>query len=265
MTKNSVLLIFFNPITEIKDNTFKDVTFESIRMDCSKLTKIAKNAYNGTSGLIKVFGLSDCEFVPSLNWTNIFEVINKFPNLENLELYNVNITGTDLQKFKPVNPDKLSLVLIQDNISFKDIKSNTFKLSNSNLGAIHISNTALNYIADYAFVTGNNSKYLNIDLSNNQLLNGSSFANNSLANLGLTKLTIRGQNSITYLNEQAFRPFLEGEYRYLYIADLQLDCNDCRNYWIVVNQKSIENRVNVNGLRCHNGVNFLDQDNFKHC
>ena len=100
----SSLHLSHNQIPVLKDNTFKDITFDLIWLDMdSKLTKIEKNAFNGTSTLTSQLLLTG---LPLLNFTNFFQVASQFSNLHYITITQSDVAKSDINAFKPINPDK---------------------------------------------------------------------------------------------------------------------------------------------------------------
>ena len=70
-------------ITELKENTFSDITFDGIEIEgCSKLKSIHKNAFT-TTELVTTELIFDYNALISSD-NSIFSAVGKFVNLENL-------------------------------------------------------------------------------------------------------------------------------------------------------------------------------------
>ena len=78
-------------ITNLKANTFGDVTFDKIVIkDCLRLETIDEMAFNGTDRVTNIFGLVNNPRLSSQN-NSIYGVLNKFENVENINLERNNI------------------------------------------------------------------------------------------------------------------------------------------------------------------------------
>ena len=66
-------------ITELKENTFSDITFNVIDIEyCSKLKTIHKNAFNHTDQVTTELNINFNPVLISNENTSIFEIANKF-------------------------------------------------------------------------------------------------------------------------------------------------------------------------------------------
>ena len=109
----------------------------------------------------------------------------------------------------------------------------------------------------------NNS--LTIYLFDNRL-NGSSFTVNTfLTNQRPTRLSLDIGNKahITYLDEKVFLPFLmANSQNTINLRHHNIDCEDCRNYWLIENPGLLSN---INNLLCSDNHEFTNNSNFKTC
>ena len=251
-------------ITELKDNTFKDITFEAIVITCSHLTKINKNSFNGTGNFTSSF----YSYNSPLS-SDIFEIVKKFTALRQLGLYYNNFTEIPSNAFKPLSGNQEHLEQISiSGMKIKKLSPYSFS-GLTNLSSVNLYDTSIDFIPDNTFANEKSlNQTLNIGLYNNPYLNGSSFAINSLANIRKDiSLSLSGYqlfqwpSNITYLNEKVFLPFLMAKEKTGILLN-SLNCSDCRNYWLVKN-KNLSPRIN--NLRCSNSQNLLSASNFKKC
>ncbi len=142
--------------------------------------------------------------------------------------------------------------------------NNAFKSLNS-LHQLVLVGASFDYIPEYAFNFENSSEttlQLYLDGCNN--LNGSSFASNSLSLLKRpTTLNLRfSSNKLTFLKQTVFKPFLLANQQNVVNLGIDLDCNDCRSYWLT-HFPEVEKRFR--DIRCGNGNLLNDKRNFINC
>ena len=97
-------------ITELRENTFKDITFDRIYIGfCNKLKTVQKNTFNGTE---KVTKFVEFESNPSLQTSDdlIFKVLAKFDSIQQINLLNNNISEIPENAFKSENGNQDSLL-----------------------------------------------------------------------------------------------------------------------------------------------------------
>ena len=253
-------------ITELKENTFKDITFDEITIEnCDNLTKIHKNAFIETEFVTKGLYIKE-NFLLSSDDNSIFEVFSKFINLEELQLEDNNITEIPSNAFQRI-------IGYQDNLrnlsfsgeTIKKIGSRPFSLLNG-LTHLTISNTMINYIPEdaFEFEEGSNQQ-LTLELYLNHQLNSSSFHQDSLTHFKRPVLINLGWpgNYFEYLDENIFRKFLSSnpQNKINLVNDL-FDCNNCKNLWLKYEPSLLERLV---GLSCSNKKKFNDTGNFANC
>ncbi len=253
-------------ITDLKENTFSDITFEEIFIqNALKLSSIHLNAFNSTNSITKRVYITYTPISYSLN-QDIFHVLSLMENIEDIRLLSTNLTEIPSNAFKPVNgfQDKLKIVSFW-NSSIHKLGDNAFSNLNSVTDLI-LSQNSINFIPANAFRFENQSKdSLTVDLNNNPL-NGSSFELNSFLNIkrptNLLLFSDPSVGNLTYLDERIFLPFLSLNENKINLKNQNIDCNDCRSYWLNKNHQFIERIVN---LKCNNGKSFMDENNFSNC
>ena len=254
-------------ITELKENTFKDITFDDVSIKyCENLSKIHTNTFAGTDSVTKVFRLS---YNPKLSSSDnsIFELISKFLNLELLYLQHNDITEIPSNAFKNLMgyQDRLSMVVISGK-SIKKIGSRPFSPLRR-LTHLIISYTSIDYIPEYAFEFEEESNQtLSLTFDDNIFLNNSSFHQDSFKHFKIPVFITLGEpaNHFEYLDEKVFKNFLNSnpqngvEMRYQ-----RIDCNNCKNLWLKNQDPDILQRLLR--LKCSNKKALNDPDNFKNC
>ena len=72
-------------------------------------------------------------------------------------------------------------------------------------------------------------------------------------------------NAIEYLDEQTFLPFFnENERNKVYYHRVKLDCNNCKNYWLI-NQPELKAKGQLDWMLCSDGSKLGDVKNFAQC
>ena len=251
-------------ITELKDNTFRDITFDSIRIEsCTNLTKIQWNTFINTDKITRHLYIG---YNPRLSEISIFEILTKFKNVEHIHLVYNNISEIPSNAFHSTNSGQDHLIDLHiSGSSITKIGNNAFSTLN-NLAHLHIFSTLIDYFTEYAFAFDKESKNnLDFFLSRNTSLTSSNFHPNSLIHLKRpTDLNISWvTNMIEYLDEKVFRKFLDiNSENTIDIYGQPFDCYDCKNYWL---KKYPDYLKRIEFLKCSNSKIFFDQDNFKNC
>ena len=254
-------------ITELKENTFSDITFDGIIIQkCLKLQTIDKNAFNTTDSLTTKLHIIMNRLLTSPN-NSIFEVLSKFVQATTISLVYNNITEIPSNAFR-------NIVGKQDHLREIDIAGASIrKLGNNvfsqlkNLENFFIMDTSIDFIPENAFEFNEEHKcQTSINLYNNRLLNISGFSQNSLSKLKRPTsivLDSSNANNFPYLAEKIFQPFfLSNAKNQIEILRGALDCSDCRNYWLKKNPNLLKQ---IKHSKCSNGKSLNDTTNFKNC
>ena len=253
-------------ITELKENTFSDITFDDIFIyQCTNLTKINPNAFNKTRLVTKSLTINNNPVLSSPD-NSIFEMFTKFVNLQTLYVQGNNITEIPTNAFRPTvgNQDKLTnLHIIGDKV--KKIGDNAFASLNS-LQYLGIFDTSIDSIPEYAFNFEKDSvTSLTIALARNTKLTSAGFHKNSLIHIKrATFLGVgNGANNFEYLDETTFMGFLnQTSANIINMLYTNMDCNNCKNYWLRKHPKLLSQ---LYYLKCSNGKQFDDPANFSSC
>ena len=251
-------------INELKENTFKDITFDQIRIeDCNNLSKIHINAFLETDLVTSILILHSNPALSSTD-NSIFNVFSKFVNLEELVLEYNNITEIPSNAFQRITGYQKKLEsLTFCGKSFKKIGSRPFSLLKG-LRTIMIFGTSLSYIPEYAFDFENDSdQQLKINFAGNKFLNGSSFQQDSLSHFKRpVHLDLSGEQ-IEYLDENIFKNFLNSNpHNEVDMSSIELDCDNCKNFWLTKHAIILKR---ISFLECANKKKLDDPDNFAEC
>ena len=215
----------------IEDSTFGHITFE--RFYGYKIDKIGSNAFNNTANRLKNFMCSNCSLLIT-NETpkyDIQKVINQMTNLTILDL-SLNVTEIPAKSFQQING--------HSNVSYLYLKSNrnlTIKsdaLQFDKISAFKIYDSTIDKIEKSAFKFRGNRISMYIGFENCQLT-GESFQNGSFDSLQAFDIFFRRTN-INYLAEGVFKKVLQSNQILFQYSGI--DCSDCRNYWLIKNNKA---------------------------
>ena len=254
-------------ITELKDNTFKDITFEDAFIGFNaNLKTIARNAFNGSQSSM-VYLLINYNPILSSPDNSIFKIFNGFPNIRFFELMFNNITEIPSNAFNEL--DHLDVVHFGGE-SIKKLGANVFSQL-SRVAQLWFEQVNLT-IPDNAFhFTNKSDKHLMLCFRDSPGITNSLFTEKSLLNINRPTtvrfasgmLSSNPSTQMTFLNEKVFLPFLlENNWNTIELNGVDFDCNDCRNYWLKKNPKALSK---VNLLKCSNKKAFNDAANFKNC
>ena len=253
-------------ITELKDNTFKDITFEEAFIGFNaNLKTISRNAFNGseTSMLYLLINYNPGLSSPD---NSIFKIFNEFQKIQNIELLFNNITEIPSNAFNEL--DHLIEVHLGGE-SIKKIGANVFSKLH---GVAQVGFEQVNFsIPNNAFqFTNKSDDHLLISFSDSPGLSNSVFTEKSLLKINRPS-TIRfgswsgskPSKQMTFLNEKVFLPFLlDNDKNAIDMNGVDFDCNDCRNYWLKKNTKALSKVIMI---KCSNKKAFNDAANFKNC
>lgn len=271
-------------INEIQENVFGNLTFTVIYINAYNLTHIHKNAFNNISN-IREFRFGEME-ENSLN--EFLSLIKHMKNLKALIIENTSINEIPDNAFKLFNENETGYEKYRQILEYINLNKNKLtKISDyafenmPHLIEINLSENSLNYISKNLFNNINtnfssSSNDLKIILSNNNL-NGSSFEIGAFSNFSTpVDLTIGDEpsdtNNITYLDERVFQPFFDQNIRIDESGDMRhslnmaptLDCDHCRNKWLVQNIKK-QRDYQMSKSLCSNHKKLSDSSNFKKC
>jgi hypothetical protein len=265
---------YFNntAITELEENTFSGITFDEIIInDAINLKSINTHAFDSTNLITKGFFLWNAPVVNTPPYFDIFRAFSSMINLEQLNFQLARINEIPSYAFRPINGIQSKLSKI--NFSYSRIKmiGNYSFYDLQNLSFIAFPVTPLEYISTNAFHFRNDSNQtFDLHLEGIDTLNGSSFAINSLSNINRpTKLGLYLNPNFKFFDEKVFLPFLESNPLNRIVwgkgtepEKTNLDCDDCRSYWLVKDTKYFNRFDN---LFCANGNDFRSSANFKGC
>lgn len=203
------------------------------------IAMIKSNAFNKTSDQLKVFNCYECSLV------------NKPPNYDLQKMFNQMTELTDLQIGLDLTNQTLNEILPnQSRVDIIDIKTNelTIKANALNnleyLGSISFNGAKIKNIEREAFVVNYTSNFTKMDLFfinfRNCKLEDGAFKNGAFDGIQKTfgvQITFEGMN-ISHLDEGVFNKFLNvTSYSIALFGDSTIDCDDCKNYWLVKNGK----------------------------
>jgi hypothetical protein len=260
---------YFNntAITELKENTFYDLTFDEIYFEsASNLTTINTHTFTATNLVTKRFETQYTPIANPLPDSDIFKILSFMIKIEYIRLDNTKITEIPSYAFRP-------LLGYQNNLRYLYIRSRTGgiqKVANyvfydlNSMLELSLDQNMIDFIPSNAFHFRKESKInLNLYLSANHL-NGSSFESNAFNNIKRpTILNLEDNPKISYLDQKIFSTFLNSDpNNQISVTHIKLDCNDCRSYWITKEPGYLHRILNI---ECTNGKLFTDLSNFANC
>ena len=271
-------------ISELKENTFSDITFDEILIkSCAKLKSIHKNAFNTTDQVITILTIEDTPMLTSPD-NSIFQSLSKFVRAEYITLSLTNITEIPSNAFQTIEGKQDHLDgLIFIGSSFRKLGNNAFSQFN-NLSILQFLDTSIDFIPENAFQFNDDSeKPLTIIFQRNSKLNCSvKFSKNSLIKFKRpTTIFFRSfstKNYISckmkYLEQKIFLPFLRSnKENQISLHDdsidlrikkePQLNCSDCRNNWLLSNSELLKRVEEFPS--CTQRRKFADPVNFINC
>jgi hypothetical protein len=235
-------------ISELPENVFENITFNQIEvMDAYNLSRIHTHSFTATNNYSFTFRIHNTPIVNSVPNYDLFTAISLMPNLTDLEIINISITEILDNAFRPLSSIQYNLTYVHiENHKLKKLGNNAFEFWPS-LIYLSLFNNTLNHISEKVFNfrklnLNSMSRDLTLNLFNNNF-NSSSFEIGSFSGfIKPTNLLLIGSNdksNITYLDQTVFEPFLNDNLSPMgnsYNILNTLDCNDCRNYWLIQNK-----------------------------
>jgi hypothetical protein len=224
-------------ISELPENTFGDITFDIIEINAKNLSLISTFAFTAVNFRLKEFY---CHSTPLRNNPPNYDIFTSLSLMVGIECIWISVTQIhEIPKnaFRP-------LLGQQKNVTILGFFGNNIN---------HIPNNTFNYLRK-------SDKHLSINLNENPL-NSSSFEVGAFNNLNRpTSIWLPG-NQIKYLEQTIFEPFFNDNDKNIIQID-NLDCEDCRSYWLFKNGKYSHQLAEI---KCSNNKIFSDNDNFKKC
>lgn len=258
-------------IHELEEFVFSDITFNEIFIrNATNLSLINTNAFNETDFITRSIDIENSPIINNPPKYDIFKSLSKFKNLNDLYVINTNITEIPSNAFTPINgfQDNLTELRISGH-NLVNISSNAFYNLNS-LSDLDIHYSSIKTIPSNAFhfhSESNNTIDIKID---SNLLNGSHIETDALITIGrpviLDIICERYNCKIDYLDQKIIEPFLRmnPKNNITCYNKFQIDCTDCRNFWMVKNHNYI-NKQQITDINCNNGYYILNDKNFKNC
>jgi hypothetical protein len=248
-------------ISELAENTFEDITFDSIHIDNAiNLSLIHTNAFTAINLRLEEFQVSNTSLRNSPPNYDIFTALSLMIEIETIRIVYSKLEEIPENAFRPLmgHQNKLTYVGFQDNIITK-IGNNAFQDLFS-LSQLKLYSNKIDHIPKNAFKFLKKSALSHLDLDNN-LLNSSSFEEGALSYLNGPILLEIDRHNMKYLDQNIFEIFFYNNEGNTLIME-KLDCDDCRSSWLFKNEKFSKQ---IDKINCTNGKIFKDVNNFKNC
>lgn len=238
------LQISNTPIHELEANTFSQITFGYIAINNAKnLTAININAFNGTDLVTTNLAFNNAPLVNKKSTHFIFDIINKFINLQIVSISNSNIEEIPSYAFNSLK--YLSGIYFTG--SLKSIQDDAFYNLHT-LNFLDITNNKLDVIHTDAFKFKDQSEVTFIIIIDCYMFNTSHIENNSLTNIGRPVRIWSEVCKTDYLDAKKFKPFFDdNDSNIIWSKDFNISCNDQRDDWLI---KSGKYSSKVKGLTC---------------
>ncbi|CAG2100058.1 unnamed protein product [Medioppia subpectinata] len=274
------LIISNTALREVPARAFAGVHFDEYAIhDCTNLTRIHRLAFattnstgnhTGNTGLsdnMKTYGL----FItnnPKLNGQStgeysLFDALTQLPHLQTLVLADNNITEIPALLFNGSTARTVANVEIAGQ-SIESVSDRSFYNLQS-LYSLRVTNTSVRQLSTDTFAVnrgvGSPATHfpMHIYLYNNRYINSGSFAADSVSTNRTGRPIVLSilddtRELFSYIPESVFRGVVSGNVNNkLFLLQIQLDCNDCRNKWLT-NRNVTTGRLLY--LECANGRPF---------
>ena len=196
---------------------------------------IDTNAFNKTSDQLKVFNCYECSLVNKPPNHDLQKMFNQMTQLTDLQI-GLNLTNQTLNEILP-NQSKVDIIDIKTN----ELTIKTGALNNlESLASISFNGAKIKNIEREAFVVNYTSNFTKsglffINFRDCKLEDGA-FKNGAFDGINKPfgiQVTFEGMN-IGHLDEGVFNKFLNvTSYSIALFGDSTIDCDDCKNYWLV--------------------------------
>ena len=114
-------------ITELKENTFKDITFDEIQINvCENLTHIDRFAFNSTDLVTKYFVLQLNDKL--IMDKTIYDILSSFLNIKNIFINGIGFKEIPSNAFRPINGYQKNLRVLEILMHITKIGSHAFSI-----------------------------------------------------------------------------------------------------------------------------------------
>jgi hypothetical protein len=248
-------------ISELAENTFENITFDVIEIRNAKnLSLIHTNAFTAMNVRLKEFLVFYTSLRNSPPNYDIFKAMSLMIEIETIYITYSKLEDIPENAFQPLSgqQNKLKTINFDHNI-INSIGNNAFQYLSS-LSELILYGNKIDHIPSNALRILNNSGINELHLGSN-LLNSSSFEKGSLNYLtGPVNLQL-SENHFVYLDQNIFEIFFNSNEKNK-INVYNIDCEDCRSFWLFKNKKFINQTEDI---YCLNGKRFAEITNFKKC
>jgi hypothetical protein len=254
-------------IKELQESTFEDITFDIINIvEAHNLSQIHTKAFAGLDSSLILLVVYNTLLKNNPPNHDIFAAINTMHNIEGVYLFNSLIEEIPDNAFRPPDgtQNKLSEILLFNN-KIREVGNNAFNQLNS-LQILQLDSNPIDHIFENAFNFLNSSES-HLELYLDQCsLNGSSFEKQAFSHLNRPTVLYFNynliSNNIKFLDQHIFEEFFNNNNNNGIVLH-DIDCNDCRSFWLFSNQKY--SKRSSNQLICSNNKQFTDGSNFPKC
>jgi hypothetical protein len=263
-------------ISELPENVFGNITFDEIIIENAyNLSRIHSHAFRATNNYLTIFRVYSTRLDNQMLYYDFFTAISLMPRLSLLTIANTSVTEITDNAFRPLSGIQYNLTTVSINDhKLKKLGNNAFEYWPS-LKDLNLANNTLNHVSENAFNFQKRDNVPVVDglrlilIKNN--FNSSSFEIGAFNGLNkpthlFFSLDSNDKTNITYLDRHVFEPFISDNRSGILSNRIEtletLDCDDCRNYWLVGNENY---KIKAQILKCSNHKTLTDSSNFKQC
>jgi Leucine-rich repeat (LRR) protein len=249
-------------ISELAENTFGNVTFDSIYIySASNLSLIHTNAFTAMNLVLKNF---DVYYTLLKNFPPNYDIFTALSHMSQVEAISISFSKLEEipeNSFQPLSGQQNNLTKVHFyNNNIKKIGNNAFQHLSS-LKELNLYHNQIDHIQKDSFRFLNKTALSELVMGSNPL-NSSSFEAGAFSYLTGPLFLELGSDSLKFLDQHIFEIFFLNNERNR-IREDNLDCEDCRSYWLFKNQKFAHQ---IERLSCLNGTKlFSDKTNFQKC
>ena len=219
----------------LEDNTFAGITFD--KFEGWNIKMINTNAFNKTASKITNFDCVYCRLEMSPPKYDIQKVFNQMLNLKTLFVY-LNVSIITSNWIQPINGHESQLsylyLVTKKNLT---IESGAFQNLNQ-LNYIRFSSYSLKFKKGAFKFNSKSNESLDIHIFSSDL-SGDDFESGTFGGIQ-RNVTVRFETSINYIPESSFKSLLDNplnKFGYNAFTDPVIDCDDCRNLWLIKQNK----------------------------
>ena len=219
----------------LNESSFSDILFNDFY--AYGIIRINNKAFDKSAETIDHFWCSMCYLSDSHSEYNIWSVLSKLTNLNSLTL-GLNVTEIPSNAIQPINGLYSSI----NDFTLRSMQNLTIKTNAfNNLNKLHqltIQLTNINQIEKSALNFAGESSSLFLIFAHLKF-HDDSFAPDSFGDIKRSLYILFISTNITHIPESSFKTVLNNSESKIQFDNSLIDCEDCRNLWLITNEKQI--------------------------